>query len=112
MAAIEPIMASWVAASGSIVAEGATVGICVGMAVAEGAIVSVANGTVVMVAGEGSVGIGVCVPGKACETTPQASESKIIDNGKNERTFNMKISFLTNCNHYNFLAVRPIRNQS
>ena len=92
MAAIEPIMASWVAASGSTVAEGAMVGIWEGMDVGEGAVVLVASGAIVTVAGGGSVGMGVCVPGKACETTPQASENKTIINSNNLRNFNMKIS--------------------
>jgi hypothetical protein len=90
---MEPINASWVAARGSTVAEAAIVGISVGEAVGDEVDVDatfVAEGTDV---GGGSVGIGVCVPGKACETAPQASDSRTIDNGKNLRTFNITISF-------------------
>lgn len=93
---MEPIIANWVAARGSTVAEGAVVGICVGRDVREGAMVAVATGAFVTVAAGGSVGMGVCVHGKACETTPQASDTRTIDNGKYLRTFNIPISFPSN----------------
>ena len=93
---MEPLMASWVAARGSTVAVAAAVGICVGMDVGEGAMVAVATGAVVTVGGGGSVGMGACVPGRACETTPQAGDTRTIDNGKYLRTFHIPISFPSN----------------
>ncbi len=96
MAPMEPIIASWVAARGSTVAVAAAGGICVGMDEGEGATVAVATGAVVTVAVGGSVGMGACVPGKAYETTPQASDTRTIDNGKYLRTFNIPISFPSN----------------
>jgi len=98
---MEPIMASWVAARGSTVAVAAAVGICVGMDEGEGATVAVATGTVVTVAGGGSVGMGACVPGRACEITPQACDTGTIDNGKYLRTFNIPISFPSNFGCHN-----------
>jgi hypothetical protein len=67
------------------------------MDVGEGAMVAAVTGTVVTVAGGGSVGMGACVPGRACETTPQASDTRTIANSKYLRTFNIPISFPSNC---------------
>ena len=71
------------------------------MDVGEGAAVSVTSGAVVTVAGGGSVGMGVCVPGKTRETNPQARDSRTIDNDKYLRTFAIPISFPSKCGCHN-----------
>jgi hypothetical protein len=109
MAPIEPTMATPVAACESIVAVGTVVGICVDVFVAEGAKVAVTSGEGVTgvipgevgVAGRGDAGgTGVCVTVKACENNPQERENRTTDNGKNLRTFNIRISFLKNGDYH------------
>ncbi|HEX7619957.1 MAG TPA: hypothetical protein VF359_02020 [Anaerolineales bacterium] len=112
-AAEEPIAASRVAAIGSIVAEAVAVETCVGMTVARG--ISVAVASCVDVKADVAEGIsvaaascvevkaavavfiwtGVCVAGNVWAKRPHASDNSAIDISKNLRTFNKRLSFLT-----------------